>query len=455
MQTLGRYLPRLARRTRRQLARSPVDGLGAQDKVHRAAVREDVFPRDPGLVPGDAVDGERLHVVRILAEVLGRDDERLPAPFAVVKVDLEIREPRRADEERRLRRQRVQPDDVPEQPALHGAGVRVPRESGGGGGEVRARDGAGAAHGEVRAAREGVEVRRGEARLVPRVEERVAELRVVGAQAGREHGLEARDESRGAAAERDQRRHVVVRVERVLDGQRLVVRVAPVAAAAAERVLRHPGAGRRGARAQEAGEVERGEGRVPLVPPVARAREVFLGRGGFVEALGYLVEGEVVCGTRWALLVGLVLIQSTETGNGGWTKFGISGIARRGHGWMDRWMDGWEAHYSIARLTERPYLVVMYPRSIQSARAPLPSFVDDDESLGSLLFGGTVSASVTMAAKPSSQFTAPRTPFTYASARTLSALDPPCVAPLKNEERASGMKSSNRQMSIRERMNSS
>ncbi len=112
-------------------------------------------------------------------------------------------------------------------------------------------------------------------------------------------------------------------------------------------------------------------------------------------------------------------------------------------------------YYSMARVTERPYFVVMYPRSIQSGRAPRPSFVDDEVSLGSLLFGGTVSASVTMAANPSSQFTAPRTPFTYASASTLSAFDPPCVAPLKNDERASGMKPSNLQMSIMERMSSS
>lgn len=287
------YSPRLARRTRRQLPGSPVSRLGAENEVHGPAAREDVLPGDPGLVPGDAVDGERLHVVGVLGEVLGGNHE---GP-AAAEVDCEVREPRRCDEERGLPRERVEPDHVPEQPALHGAGVRVAREAGGGGGVVGGRGGAAAAHGEVLAAREVVEVGRGEARLVAGVEERVAELRVVGAQAGLEHGLEARDEGRGAAREGDERRHVVVRVERVLDRQGLVVRVAPVAPAAAERVLRHPGApGSGGARAQEPGEVEGREVRVPVVAPVAGAREVLLGRGGVVETLGYLVEGEVVAG---------------------------------------------------------------------------------------------------------------------------------------------------------------
>lgn len=111
--------------------------------------------------------------------------------------------------------------------------------------------------------------------------------------------------------------------------------------------------------------------------------------------------------------------------------------------------------YSTARLTLRPKDGVMKPCSSQSGNAPRPSFVDPVGSRGSLLLGGVTSALVSMAEYPSAQLIPSRTPFTYASASTLSPFEPPWVAPFQKEDRASGMKPSFLQTSMSERMYSS
>lgn len=263
---------------RRRGPGGPGDIVGPQNKVHGAALGEDVVPGDPGLVPVLAVDLEALHVVRLVAAARRRDAQ-LPA---AAEVDGQVVEPGGADQERRLAGHRVQPQHDPEDPALHGAGVAVARQAGGRGAVVRLGVPARVVDGQVLAADVVEQVRRREAGLVARVEQAVAEK-----------GLEALDEDVGAAAQRHQRAQVVVRVERVLERQRLVVGVAPVAAAARDGVLGNEVAVRVDG-PEEAREVLVRHVRVPLVAPVARAVQV-LGRvRRLAQAAGHLVQAKVV-----------------------------------------------------------------------------------------------------------------------------------------------------------------
>ena len=86
-----------------------------------------------------------------------------------------------------------------------------------------------------------VEVGGGEAGFVARVEDGVAELAVAGDGVGLEGGFETVDEGVVAAHEGDHLGDVVVRVEGVFPGEGLVVVVAPVAAAAGQRILGEEG----------------------------------------------------------------------------------------------------------------------------------------------------------------------------------------------------------------------
>lgn len=213
---------RLGPRARRRRARRPVRRLRAQDEVHGAALCEDVVPRDPRLVPVLAVDAQALDVVAVVALVAaagGRDAQRLAG---AAEVEGEVREPRAADEEGGLARHGVQAEHDPQQPGLHGAGVRVARQAGLAEGVVGLGEAARVLDGEVLPADEAEEVRGREGGLVARVEDHAVEgARGVGAR--REHHLEARGEGRLPARVGDERVDVVVGVEGVLPGKRFVV----------------------------------------------------------------------------------------------------------------------------------------------------------------------------------------------------------------------------------------
>ena len=87
----------------------------------------------------------------------------------------------------------------------------------------------------------------------------------------------------------------MVRIEGVFPGRALVIGIAPVAAAAGEGILREKSPvcvawdG-------EAGVVQRRGRRVPMVPPIAGAGEVFTCVGGIALSAGDLVESEIVRG---------------------------------------------------------------------------------------------------------------------------------------------------------------
>ena len=89
--------------------------------------------------------------------------------------------------------------------------------------------------------------------------------------------------------------HVLVGVEGVFPGQAFVIGIAPIAATAGQGILRKESAvcvawdGK-------AGVVQRRGGRVPVVPPIAGAREVFTCVGGIALSAGDLVESEIVGG---------------------------------------------------------------------------------------------------------------------------------------------------------------
>lgn len=281
-----------ASRARGPLAGRPLGRPGPKDKLESATAGKNVVPGEPALIPLFAVDFERLHLVRVLGAACRGHLQRL----APAQRDREIREPRRADEEGRLARHRVEPDHAPEQPRLHGAGVAIARQAVARRVVVRLGDEAAALDGEVLAADKVVQVRRSEARLVARVEERVPEGTVPREDARLKRLVQALDEGVVAGAEADERRQVVVRVERVLPGECLVVVVAPVAAAAGEGVLREEGT-RGVARADEAGEAESRHVAVPVVAPVVGAVEVAVELGVLALAGGDGGEGEVVDGT--------------------------------------------------------------------------------------------------------------------------------------------------------------
>jgi len=120
------------------------------------------------------------------------------------------------------------------------------------------------------------EIRAGEGGLVAGVEDGSPEAVVaVGSAAGLEELLEAGDERRVAAHVLDQRLHVVVGAEGVLERGGLVVRVPPVAAVARQRVMRRirepP---RRGHRRQEPRKPVDAHPSVPVVPPAFRPPRV-------------------------------------------------------------------------------------------------------------------------------------------------------------------------------------
>ena len=122
---LNRFPP-LRRRTRRQLpVKTPPAGTPPQHIIHRAAMRENVLPSHPRLIPVLAIDLQALHIVlRIAVAACSCDIQALPA----TKIDIHT-EPGRHDQEGGLSCQWVQADDVPQQPGLHGPGVAVPGEA--------------------------------------------------------------------------------------------------------------------------------------------------------------------------------------------------------------------------------------------------------------------------------------------------------------------------------------
>ena len=202
-------------RTRRQLAlRIPTRLLRAQHKRHGPTGRQ-ILVADPVLCPILSVHRQTLHVVsrRGVSTLLrGSDVHKIPIP----DTQIEIAESRTQDQIHGLRDDGIQADEVPDQPAVDGAAVAVPRQPLRGG-EVVVVDGLAAAQHALELAAAGkvvVEEGGGEAGLVARVEERAAHA--VGAagadargfQPRREHGVEARFGRLGAAHEADQRRHV-------------------------------------------------------------------------------------------------------------------------------------------------------------------------------------------------------------------------------------------------------
>lgn len=241
-------------------------------------------------MPAHAVDLERLDVKGILVATDGGD----PKPLAPTQVDAQVGEPGIADEEEGLAGHGIEADHVPEKLRLHGAGIAVAGEAVGRGAEVGLCNVAAAQDGEVLAVDEVVEVGRGEAGLVGRVEDGVAEPGVSAVDAGPEGGLEALDKGVGPAAEADEVGKIVMGVEGILPGQALVVQVAPVAAAARQGVLGDEAAGVTGP--DEAGEAEGLHVRVPVVATVARARQVGGQVGAAAEPGGDDGQGEVVGG---------------------------------------------------------------------------------------------------------------------------------------------------------------
>lgn len=250
----------------------------------------------------------------------------------------EVGEPGAADEEGGLARHGVQAEHGPEQPGLHGAGVRVPREARGGAEVVVGLgEAADVEDGEVLAADEAEEVGGREGGLVARVEDHAVKG-ARGVRAGREHHLEPGREGGLAAAVGDEGVDVVVGVERVLPGESLVVFggggvvisivacfcfipcsfllcflsdkrilregggsnrraltvIAPVATAARQGVLRDGEPARR-PRHEEAREPQRLDRRVPVVPPVAAAAEIRR-RVGEALAARDRVDGKIVDG---------------------------------------------------------------------------------------------------------------------------------------------------------------
>ncbi len=194
---------------RRRRPGRPVGRLGAQDEVEGAAAGEDVVPGDPGPVPVPAVDPEGLDLVGVLGPAAGSSD---PQGLAAAEVDGEVGEPGRADQERRLARDGVEADDGPEEPRLHGAGVRVAGQPARGRRVVLPGHGPADLHRQVLPARVVEQVRAPEAGLVARVEVAPVEQRP-----------QAAGEVLPPAAVFDQGRHVVVRIERVLERQALVL----------------------------------------------------------------------------------------------------------------------------------------------------------------------------------------------------------------------------------------
>lgn len=95
-----------------------------------------------------------------------------------------------------------------------------------------------------------------------------------------------------AVAELDEPGQVVVRVERILPGERLVVVVAPVAAAARQRVLGQEA--RRVSRADEAAEAQRSHVGVPVVAPIVGAVKVSLKLGVLAQTCRNGGERKVV-----------------------------------------------------------------------------------------------------------------------------------------------------------------
>lgn len=179
---------------------------------------------------------------------------RRAAAAAAAEVDGQVCEPRRSDEEQGRARHGIQADHVPEEPGLHGARVAVPRQPIRLGGVVRLGDVPASPDGQVLAARVVVQVGRCEARLVARIEDGVSERLVARVRARLKGRFEPLDEAFAPAHVLGHGAQVVVRVEGVFPRQRLVVGVAPVAAAAREGVLGHEAAGVAGA--EEACEVE-------------------------------------------------------------------------------------------------------------------------------------------------------------------------------------------------------
>lgn len=114
-------------RRRRNLAGLPELHLGAELKLDRAAVHHNVIVRKPVLRPGLAVDLDALHVVPLVQPRRG-DAQRLVA----VDGHVQVREPRRAQQVDGLRHDRVQADELPQEPRVHGAGVAVPGDAVGG-----------------------------------------------------------------------------------------------------------------------------------------------------------------------------------------------------------------------------------------------------------------------------------------------------------------------------------
>lgn len=266
----------------------PAGRLGAQHELERAAVSKNVVPAQPALVPLLAVDLERLDLVRVLGAALARHLQRL----AAAEGNREVREPRRADEKGRLPRHGVQANHVPQQPRLHGSRVAVAGQAVARRAVVGLCDEAAALDGQVLAVDKVVQVRRREARLVARVEEGVSESAVARKDAGLKRLFETPHKRCVAVAELDEPGQVVVRVERVLPGERLVVVVAPVAAAARQRVLGQEA--RRVSRADEAAEAQRRHVGVPVVAPVVGAVKVSLKLDVLAQTCRDGGEGKVV-----------------------------------------------------------------------------------------------------------------------------------------------------------------
>ena len=169
---------------------------------------------DPILRPIDTIDAQTLHIKASCLFI--QSGSRDVHESAISHTQIEVCEPRTQDQIDGLRDDWIQPDEIPDQVGVDGAGVGVSRKSRGLVGIVQVHGLAASKHGfELSASGEVVvEEGSGEAGFVAWVEERGADAISTtgsdgaGAEVGDEHGVETRFGGDGSAHELDQRGHV-------------------------------------------------------------------------------------------------------------------------------------------------------------------------------------------------------------------------------------------------------